>query len=177
MYPKVRFFLCCFLIIGLFVSCQPKDTFDWNAGFSAPKYYGATGPFVEYFYQSQSIAGVSSGVGINPGWGITSGGYVGGDKYKTVPDSIAVKWICGVDRYSYEGGSKLPRNKMLELFKTKAIDSYGNQQEYSLIVAGMAPGGNVTIWMQGGTGSTEICKFKTENKGCGKKMILIIINI
>jgi len=169
MYPKVRFFLCCFLIIGLFVSCQPKDTFDWNAGFSAPKYYGATGPFVEYFYQSQSIAGVSSGVGINPGWGITSGGYVGGDKYKTVPDSIAVKWICGVDRYSYEGGSKLPRNKMLELFKTKAIDSYGNQQEYSLIVAGMAPGGNVTIWMQGGTGSTEICKFKTENKGVWKE--------
>ncbi|MFH6964650.1 DUF2931 family protein [Flavobacterium plurextorum] len=169
MHRKVKVFLYCFLIIVIAISCQPKDTFSWNAGFSAPKYYGATGPFVEYFYQGQSIAGASSGVGINPGWGITSGGYVGGDKYKPVPDSIAVKWICGVDRYSYEGGSKLPRNKMLELFKTKAIDSYGNQQEYSLIVAGMAPGGNVTIWMQGGTDSTEICKFKTENKGVWKE--------
>ncbi|MFH6937765.1 DUF2931 family protein, partial [Flavobacterium sp. FlaQc-30] len=84
--------------------------------------------------------------------------YVGGDKYKPVPDSIAINWICGVDRYYYEGGIKLPREKMLELLKKKVIDSYGAQQEYDVIVAGMAPGGNVTIWMQGGTGSTEICR-------------------
>ncbi|MFH6937752.1 DUF2931 family protein, partial [Flavobacterium sp. FlaQc-30] len=37
------------------------------------------------------------------------------------------------------------------------------------IVAGMAPGGNVTIWMQGGTGSTEICRFKAKNKGIWKE--------
>ena len=169
MHQKVRFFLCNFLIIGLFVSCQPKDTFDWNAGLSAPKYYGASGPFVEFYYHGQSIAGSSSGAGIDQGWEITSGGYVGGDKYKPVPDSIAINWICGVDRYYYEGGIKLPREKMLELFKKKVIDSYGAQQEYDVIVAGMAPGGNVTIWMQGGTGSTEICRFKAKNKGIWKE--------
>ncbi|MFH6964649.1 DUF2931 family protein [Flavobacterium plurextorum] len=119
MYPKTSFFIYCFLIIGLFASCQPKDTFDWNAGLSAPKYYGASGPFVEFYYHGQSIAGSSSGAGIDQGWEITSGGYVGGDKYKPVPDSIAINWICGVDRYYYEGGIKLPREKMLELFKKK----------------------------------------------------------
>jgi len=169
MCPKARFFLYCFLIIGLLASCQPKDTFDWNAGLSAPKYYGATGPFIEFFYNGKSIAGASSGAGIDQGWGITSGGYVGGDKYKAVPDSIAVNWICAVDRYYYEGGIKLPRDKMLKLFKRKAIDSYGVQQEYSLIVAGVAPGGNVTIWMQGGSASTEICRFKAKNKGIWKE--------
>ncbi|MFH6964648.1 DUF2931 family protein [Flavobacterium plurextorum] len=49
------------------------------------------------------------------------------------------------------------------------IDSYGAQQQYDVIVAGMAPGGNVTIWMQGGTGSTEICRFKAKNKGIWKE--------
>ncbi|MGE8340331.1 MAG: DUF2931 family protein [Flavobacterium sp.] len=163
MYPKVRFFLCCFLIIGLLASCQPKDTFDWNAAWSAPKYF-ACSPTVEYFYQGKSIAGVSANIGNDPGWGITSGGYVGGEKYKPVPDSIAVNWLCEADRYYYKASFRLPREKMLELFQKKVIDSYGVQQEYSLIVAGMAPGGNITIWMQGGTGNTEIYKFKTMNK-------------
>jgi len=163
MCQKTSFFIYCFLIIGLFASCQPKDTFDWNAAWSAPKYYGCS-PTVEYFYQGKSIAGASANIGNDPGWGTTSGGYVGGDKYKPVPDSIAVNWLCEADRYYYKASFRLPREKMLELFQKKVIDSYGVQQEYSLIVAGMAPGGNVTIWMQGGTGSTEICKFKTINK-------------
>ncbi|MGN7808714.1 DUF2931 family protein [Flavobacterium sp. 22076] len=163
MYQKVRFFLCCFLIIGLLASCQPKDTFDWNAAWSAPKYF-ACSPTVEYFYQGKSIAGVSANIGNDPGWGITSGGYIGGEKYKPVPDSIAINWLCEADRYYYKASFRLPREKMLEFFQKKVIDSYGVQQEYSLIVVGMAPGGNVTIWMQGGTGSTEICKFKTTNK-------------
>ncbi|UPZ15418.1 DUF2931 family protein [Flavobacterium humidisoli] len=160
MYPKVRFFLYCFLIIGLFCSCQPKDTFSWNAGLSGPKNYPSGAPFVEYFYQGKSIAGASSGTGADQGWGITSGGYVGGDRYKPVPDSMAVKWVCSVDNLVYKGGFKLPRDKMLELFKRKVIDSYGNQNDYSVIVAGMAPGGNITLWMQGGYATTEIAKFK-----------------
>lgn len=160
MYQKVRFFIYCFLIISLFASCQPKDTFEWNAGLSTPKNYPSGAPFVEYFYQGQSVAGASSGTGADQGWGITSGGYVGGDKYKPVPDSMAVKWVCSVDNLVYRGGFKLPREKMLELFKRKVIDSYGVQNDYSVIVAGMAPGGNITLWMQGGYASIEIAKFK-----------------
>ncbi|WP_294965694.1 DUF2931 family protein [uncultured Flavobacterium sp.] len=160
MHLKVSFFLRCFLIIGLFASCQPKDTFDWNAGLSGPKNYPSGAPFVEYFYQGKSIAGASSGTGADQGWGITSGGYIGGDKYKPVPDSMAVKWVCSIDNLVYRGGFKLPREKMLELFKRKVIDSYGVQNDYSVIVAGMAPGGNITLWMQGGYASTEIAKFK-----------------
>ncbi|MFH6937724.1 DUF2931 family protein, partial [Flavobacterium sp. FlaQc-30] len=160
MRPKTSFFIYCFLIIGLFASCQPKDTFDWNAGLSGPKNYPSGAPFVEYFYQGKSIAGASSSTGADQGWGITSGGYVGGDQYKPVPDSIAVKWVCSVDNLVYKDGFKLPREKMLELFNRKVIDSYGDQNDYSVIVAGMAPGGNITVWMQGGNASTEIAKFK-----------------
>ncbi|MFH6937764.1 hypothetical protein, partial [Flavobacterium sp. FlaQc-30] len=70
MRPKTSFFIYCFLIIGLFASCQPKDTFDWNAAWSAPKYYGCS-PTVEYFYQGKSIAGASANIGNDPGWGTT----------------------------------------------------------------------------------------------------------
>ncbi|MCW3162490.1 DUF2931 family protein [Chryseobacterium oryctis] len=157
---------CYLLLLFLsLLSCQPKDKFSWNAGWSAPKYYGAS-PFVEYFYKGKSIAGTSANIGADPGWGITSGGYTGGDIYKDVPDSIYVKWLCSADGYYYEGGKKLPRERMLSLFKEKTIDTYtGAKADYSLIVAGMAPGGNVSIWMQGGTTNKEIEKFKVPNKG------------
>ena len=153
---------CYLLLLFLsLLSCQPKDKFSWNAGLSAPKNYVAGGPFVEYFYKGKSIGGTSSSVGINPGWGITSGGYTGGDIYKDVPDSAVVSWTCGFDMVNYKGGFRLPREKMLNLFKEKATDSdTGKTTDYSLIVAGMAPGGNVSIWMQGGGENVEIDKFK-----------------
>ena len=154
------------LLFVSLLSCQPKDKFSWNAGWSAPKYYGAAPMLVEYFYKGKSIAGTSANIGADPGWGITSGGYTGGDIYKDVPDSIYVKWLCSVDGFYYEGGRKLPREKMLNLFKEKTIDAHtGAKADYSLIVAGMAPGGNVTIWMQGATTNKEIIKFKVANKG------------
>lgn len=62
---QIKYFL---LIIIIFQSCEPRDKFRWNAGISAPKNYIAGGPFIEFFYQGQSIAGNSSGTGINPGW-------------------------------------------------------------------------------------------------------------
>ena len=118
------------LLLIIFQSCTPKDKFDWNAGFSAPKNYIAGGPMVEFFYQGKSIAGNSSGTGINPGWGETSGGVTGGDKYKPVPDSVAVNWRCGLDLINYKGGMKLPREKMLELFKEGTIDPYDGRHTY-----------------------------------------------
>lgn len=154
----------------LLISCQsPKDKakdeekFSWNAGISAPKYYPAA-PSVEFSYQGKGVAGASTGAG--DGWGTTSGGFTGGDVFKPVPDSVFVSWKCGVDHFLYKGGFKLPRKKILALFNKGTKDPYtGRHEEYSTIVAGTAPGGNVTIWMKSGSKITEIAKFKAENKG------------
>lgn len=158
-----------FLLFGLLASCQsPKDKakdqdkFSWNAGISAPKNYIAT-PFVEYLYLGKSVAGASTNVGTGQGWGVTSGGYTGGDAFKPVPDSVFVEWNCGFDLITYKGGFKLPRKKMLELFNKGAIDPYsGSKEDYSVLIAGTAPGGNVTIWMQAGRVITEVVKFKAK---------------
>ncbi|CAD0003066.1 hypothetical protein FLACHUCJ7_01270 [Flavobacterium chungangense] len=158
------------LLLGLFISCQsPKDKareeekFRWNAGISAPKFYPSA-PFVEFLYQGKSVAGASTGAG--NGWGITSGGFTGGDVFKPVPDSVFVRWKCGVDHLLYKGGFRLPRKKMLLLFNKGTKDPYtGQNEEYSTLVAGTAPGGNVTIWMKSGSIITEIIRFKAKNKG------------
>ena len=158
-------FISSILVLLALAGCSPKDKYEWNAGMSAPKYYGNGGPMVEYFYKGKSVAGASANIGFDPGWGVTAGGYSGGDQYKDIPDSVAVRWVCAIDRIEYRGGARLPRERMLELFKNGFKTVYGMKTTYTSIVAGMAPGGNATIWLRGSERLTEIIRFKAENNG------------
>ena len=162
-------FISSILVLMVLAGCSPKDKYEWNAGMSAPKYYGNGGPMVEYFYKGKSVAGASANIGFSPGWGVTAGGYSGGEQYKDIPDSVAVSWICATDGIEYRGGARLPRERMLELFKKGFKTVYGMKTTYTSIVAGMAPGGNVTIWLRGSERLTEIIRFKAENNGIWKE--------
>ncbi|MDX6184092.1 DUF2931 family protein [Flavobacterium sp. Fl-77] len=157
-----------FLFFSLLVSCQPKEKFDWEIGLSAPIYYSSS-PSVRFFYNNKTIHSASSNIGIQPGWGEASGGYASGSESDEIPDSLHVEWLCGTDRYHYQGDFKLPREKMLKLFQTPVTDSDGTMRHYSLIIVGTAPGGNVTVWMRAGNVQTVIAKFKAENKGIWKE--------
>lgn len=162
-------YMSSILVLMVLAGCSPKDKYEWNAGMSAPKYYGNGGPMVEYFYKGKSVAGASANIGFSPGWGVTAGGYSGGEQYKDIPDSVAVSWICATDRIEYRGGARLPRERMLELFKNGFKTVYGMKTTYTSIVAGMAPGGNTTIWLRGSERLTEIIRFKAENNGIWKE--------
>ena len=157
-------FISNILVLLVLAGCSPKDKYEWNAGLSGPKYYPSGAPRVEYFYKGKSVAGASIGTGADQGWGVTAGGYSGGDQYKDIPDSVAVQWVCSVDNYLYKGGARLPRERMLELFKNGFKTVYGMKTTYTSIVAGMAPGGNVTIWLRGSERLTEVIRFKAQER-------------
>ena len=157
-------FISSILVLVVLAGCSPKDKYEWNAGLSGPKYYPSGAPRVEYFYKGKSVAGASIGTGADQGWGVTAGGYSGGEQYKDIPDSVAVQWVCSVDNYLYKGGARLPRERMLELFKNGFKTVYGMKTTYTSIVAGMAPGGNVTIWLRGSERLTEVIRFKAQER-------------
>ena len=48
-------FISSILVLLVLVGCSPKDKYEWNAGMSAPKYYGNGGPMVEYFYKGKRL--------------------------------------------------------------------------------------------------------------------------
>ena len=157
-------YISSILVLVVLAGCSPKDKYEWNAGLSGPKYYPSGAPRVEYFYKGKSVAGASIGTGADQGWGVTAGGYSGGDQYKDIPDSVAVQWVCSVDNYLYRGGTRLPREHMLELFKNGFKTVYGMKTTYTSIVAGMAPGGNATIWLRGSERLTEVIRFKAQER-------------
>jgi lipoprotein len=157
-------FISNILVLLVLAGCSPKDKYEWNAGLSGPKYYPSGAPRVEYFYKGKSVAGASIGTGADQGWGVTAGGYSGGEQYKDIPDSVAVQWVCSVDNYLYKGGARLPRERMLELFKNGFKTVYGMKTTYTSIVAGMAPGGNAVIWLRGSERLTEVIRFKAQER-------------
>ena len=157
-------FISSILVLMVLAGCSPKDKYEWNAGLSGPKYYPSGAPRVEYFYRGKSVAGASIGTGADQGWGVTAGGYSGGEQYKDIPDSVAVSWICATDGIEYRGGARLPRERMLELFKNGFKTVYGMKTTYTSIVAGMAPGGNATIWLRGSERLTEVIRFKAQER-------------
>ena len=157
-------FISSILVLLVLAGCSPKDKYEWNAGLSGPKYYPSGAPRVEYFYKGKSVAGASIGTGADQGWGVTAGGYSGGEQYKDIPDSVAVQWVCSVDNYLYKGGARLPRERMLELFKNGFKTVYGMKTTYTSIVAGMAPGGNAVIWLRGSERLTEVIRFKAQER-------------
>ena len=157
-------FISSILVLLVLAGCSPKDKYEWNAGLSGPKYYPSGAPRVEYFYKGKSVAGASANIGFDPGWGVTAGGYSGGEQYKDIPDSVAVRWVCAIDRIEYRGGTRLPRERMLELFKNGFKTVYGMKTTYTSIVAGMAPGGNATIWLRGSERLTEVIRFKAQER-------------
>ena len=157
-------FISSILVLLVLAGCSPKDKYEWNAGLSGPKYYPSGAPRVEYFYKGKSVARASIGTGADQGWGVTAGGYSGGEQYKDIPDSVAVQWVCSVDNYLYKGGARLPREHMLELFKNGFKTVYGMKTTYTSIVAGMAPGGNAVIWLRGSERLTEVIRFKAQER-------------
>ena len=157
-------FISNILVLLVLAGCSPKDKYEWNAGLSGPKYYPSGAPRVEYFYKGNSVAAASIGTGADQGWGVTAGGYSGGEQYKDIPDSVAVQWVCSVDNYLYKGGARLPREHMLELFKNGFKTVYGMKTTYTSIVAGMAPGGNAVIWLRGSERLTEVIRFKAQER-------------
>ncbi len=150
------------LLTFALISCQPKEKYIWNTGMSAPKNYIAGGPYVSFYAKGRSVSGASANVGINPGWGFTSGGYTGGEKYKPLPDSASIRWRCGTDLVEYRADFSLPSAKVKEFFNKDIRNADGSPDYYRTLVAGMAPGGNITIWAKGGEQSIEIMKTKAK---------------
>ncbi|ELY2018222.1 DUF2931 family protein [Flavobacterium psychrophilum] len=165
---QINKIILIFLVITSFASCQPKEKFDWEVGLSAPKYYSSS-PSVRFFYKGKSVGSASANIGIQPGWGETAGGYASGKEEDEIPDSLHVEWLCGTDRYYYKGDFVLPRKKMIKFFQNPITNLNGLSREYSLIIVGTAPGGNVTVWLGAGSILTEIAKFKAENTGIWKE--------
>lgn len=84
----------------------------------------------------------------------------------TLPDSLNLLWYSYLEDKYYELKTPLDKNKISEYFKkTLQFDIGGNIDEiiptkYKELVAGIAPGGDVVLWISGVDNTKELQVFK-----------------
>jgi hypothetical protein len=161
---KAKNVLLFFIFAIGIASCQPKDSFDWEFGVSAPKHYSMF-LHATLYYKGVPIKGASASPAIDPGWRNTTQGVATGSAEEIVPDSVSVNWTSLTDLNKYSASAKLPRQEMLKLLNSDIKNNEGEEVEFSQFIIGVAPGGNATVWMYGSQYYKELIRFKGKKTG------------
>ena len=90
-------------------------------------------------------------------WGESVSMHIYDEKEFPVPSLLDMIWFSIVENQFYSIEEKLPAEKMEELFQQK--DVQGNPL-YDYIIVGMAPFGNVAVWLAGARKQTEVAWLK-----------------
>lgn len=143
-------------------SCKAQhmeEKFDWSATISAPKEYPVE------VYQGE-VSGKSYGQNLSHlgpiavGWGLSGATVSGGPDAKDLPDYLGLTWVSFADRKVYSGQFHLPKDKVLKLFKEGFANELTRKKEtYNAFIVGLAPKGNIIVWVAGGGNQVEIAKF------------------
>lgn len=131
--------------------------FEWMASENAPRGYPMRlvgGSFI-YDGGSQYIPSGSTLDGND--WGQFISVHAAGEERKPVPKKLAITFFSYLENQFYQGNFNLPYERILKLFQ----DGYYNPNDeehttYQYIVAGVAPGGAVSVWLSGYNRTTEV---------------------
>jgi hypothetical protein len=150
------------------VTQQMEQRFDWSPGVGAANFYPMELYRCSYSYPNgEGVAPASPSLD-HGNWGEENGSSVVGQRMKPIPVALDIAWLSYTENKFYKGHFNLPYDKILQLFKQgyKDLllqDSGGlalQQMEYNSIIAGLAPGGVVVVWVSGGPFTVEAARFQ-----------------
>ena len=167
---KISIFLMLLSLYINIISCKQKTIenhkFEWDAGASSPEHYPAEPVYVSFTAANGSRT-TTPGMaisGTNP-WGENGISSSRSDNLKALPVKLDIKWLSYAEDQFYTGSFDLPYDKILTLFQKgyeQRINSDStNHIPYTDIIAGMAPGGLVVVWVKGLDGSAiEVAHYQ-----------------
>jgi len=131
--------------------------FEWDATESAPKLFPMEIIKGNFIYKGEAELGlyIPSGGTLVDGWGNPVSSHVTGEKYKPLPDRLNITFYSFAEKQFYQGKFKLPYEKIVALFK-EGVAMNSEYPVYSSIMAGIAPGGAVSVWVLGSGDYTEV---------------------
>jgi Protein of unknown function (DUF2931) len=156
----VKFILLLSNII-LFLSCKNKEDgkIVWYSAMSRPHCYVTGGPKIFYYNKGKIIGSSATLTDISGCWGSPSAA-VNSGKIEVLPDSVAVNYgglNTKLQMCSYEGGSRLPEQKIRTLFENGYYKKK-KKENFQDIITGLAPGGRICVWVD----HIEICRFSVQ---------------
>jgi hypothetical protein len=137
------------------------DTYEWLPSESAPEKFPMTIIKGDFELNDGSSIYIPSKAFITNGWGKEGSIHCVGEKFKALPVRLIIVWFSFTEDKFFGGSFDLPKAKISELFKKGQVDlQTGEKFTYSTIIVGMAPEGEISIWLEGEEGTLEVATFK-----------------
>ena len=140
---------------------ESEEKTEWSATMCAPANYPISGPHIYLFREGKEVGRAESLLSIYQSWTITSSSR--SSRNSILPDSIFVSYFAPNDQaktFYYEGGSRLPAEKIAALFKEGYLEGK-KRKNFDEVRTGLAPGGRVCVWAN----HVEVFRFKAKEKG------------
>lgn len=122
--------------------------FDWIASESAPREYPAyliAGIVTDAEGKVQPLPDRRV---VNNGWGELGSIHIVGEEFKALPKKLDFAWYSLLEDAFYRASIDLPQDVLLPAFKTGvAMPEGGKPVPFNRVSFGMAPGGDVAIWI------------------------------
>jgi hypothetical protein len=135
------------------------DRYDWLSGRSAPPFCPMEIESSYFFYKGGGIIYVPPGQFEEHNWSSSSALDIVGPDLKRLPERLKVTYYSYWEDKIYQGDFVLPYDRIAKLFADGFQTLSGPQKAhvtYQRIVAGVAPGGAVTVWLEGGGRRTQV---------------------
>ncbi|MGJ8737162.1 DUF2931 family protein [Zobellia laminariae] len=159
--------------IGL-TACQDNATkdskttknmakYDFISSACAPNLYPAEIIQGDFYLEDGSSLYIPTGAFLKNGWGGLGQTHVSGPDRKAIPVSLDITWVSYLEKKYYTGNFALPREQIAKYFEEGFFDvKTGKRGTYHWVVAGVAPGGVVVVWLVGTNKNVEIGRYKAE---------------
>lgn len=129
--------------------------FKWYAVATAPRGYPMEIISGTFFCKGTNDGiPIPTGGTLTTGWGKSASAYVGSDEIPPLPDRVQVKFYSYVEKQVYEAEFALPYDTILSKFQQQ-LKEYPDKANYSSFLLGVAPGGAISVWLEGTT-TTEV---------------------
>jgi hypothetical protein len=132
--------------------------YEWLAGNSAPSLCPMEIAAGAFLYRGGGSLYIPPGE-LSPKWGETASIHVVGPDLKPLPDRLQITFYSFLEDKIYKGDFELPYERIAKLFSV----GYYNPDPavkamitYDEIVAGVAPGGAVAVWVSGQMRAREV---------------------
>ena len=133
-------------------ACQEKmKKYEWIPTECAPKNYPVQIYKGIFYYGTDKKVNVPDGRVVNYGWGENGSINLVGEKLKEAPTRLEIAWISFAEKKNYAGKFELDTKKIDSLLEQGYADDTEDNGKgiYNYIKVGMAPGGELVIWLTG----------------------------
>lgn len=138
-------------ILSMITSCGKfNNKYEWWASDSAPYYFPMRILGGNFYFPEKGSLYIPTKATIRSGWGTSVSSHVTGSKYKPLPNRFSITFFSYLENKFYHGEFDLPYEDISRYFKEGFYHiSSSTHRTYQTIIAGVAPGGYVVVWIEG----------------------------